>query len=141
MIVTRALSLLLLALFVGACNVAAAADELDSSDGMEEGREWLALVDGGRFAEAWETASASFRKGVETEKWVIAAVQARTGLGPLVSRKLRTANHTRQIAGLPDGEYLVIHYDVRFERRPLASESLILERENNRWRVSGYWIR
>ena len=139
--VTRALSVLLLALLVGACKVAAA-EEFDSAPGMEEGREWLVLIDGARFAEAWETAAEAFRKGLPREQWELAAVQARTGLGPLMGRKLRTASHTRQLPGLPDGEYLVIQFDVRFERRLLASESLVLEREkDNRWRVAGYWIR
>ena len=138
---TRALSVLLLALLVGACNVAAA-EEIDSAEGMEEGREWLVLIDGARFAEAWETAAEAFRKDLPRDKWELAAVQARTGLGPLMGRKLRTASHTRQLPGLPDGEYLVIQFDVRFERRLLASESLVLEREkDNRWRVAGYWIR
>jgi hypothetical protein len=142
---TRTLSLLLLALFVAACNVAAADDEveaLDSSNGMEEAREWIAMVDGARFAEAWEASGAAFRKDMDQEKWELAAVQARTGLGPLTSRKLRSATHTRQLAGMPEGEYLVIRYNVGFERRPLGSETLILEREkDSRWRVAGYSIR
>jgi hypothetical protein len=139
---TRTLSMLLAAALLAACNAAAAAEELDSADGMEEGREWLALVDGARFADAWDAAAEAFRRNLTRDTWERAAVQARTGLGPLIARKLRTATHTRQLPGLPDAEYLVIQYDVRFERRPLAGESLVLEREkDNRWRVAGYSIK
>ena len=141
--IARGVSLLCLAVFLGACNIAAAAEEdIDTSDGMQAAREWMALVDGARFGEAWDAAAAVIRNGIERDKWEIAAVQARTGVGPVFSRKLRTANHARQLPGVPDGEYLVIFYDVRFERRPLATEALTLEREKDgKWRVAGYWIK
>lgn len=138
---TRTLSLLSLAVFLGACNVAAA-QELETREAMEVAREWLDLVDGGRYGEAWTASGATFRAAVEREKWEIAATQARNAAGALVARKLRTASSTKVIPGVPEGEYIVIQYDTRFDKLPLASETLTTEREKDgRWRVVGYWIR
>jgi hypothetical protein len=140
--VIRASSMLLLALLAGACNLAAAAEELETQQAMEVAREWLDLVDGARFGDAWDGAGAIFRGAVEREKWEIAATQARGAAGGLISRKLRTAAFTRKLANAPDGDYVVIHYDTRFERQGLASETLTTGREKDgRWRVVGYWIR
>jgi hypothetical protein len=142
MIVTRALLLLVPALVAGACNVAAAAEELETHHAMEVAREWLELVDGARFGDAWDGAGAKFRGAVERETWEIAATRARGAAGGLISRKLRTAAFTRKLPNAPDGDYVVIQYDTRFEKQGLASESLTTEREKDgRWRVVGYWIR
>ena len=139
--VTRNLSLLLLALLVGACNVAAA-EELDTRDAMEVAREWLVLVDGSAYGEAWDTAGTMFRGSVEREKWEIAVTQARNTAGALMARKLRTASFTRQLPNKPEGEYVIIHFDTRFEKQGLVSESVTTERDKDgRWRVAGYWIR
>ena len=140
---TRSLSLLLLALLVGACNVAAAADEeLDTREAMEVARDWLVLVDGGRYGEAWDSAGSMFRNAVEREKWEIAATSARNNAGPLMGRKFRTASFTRKLPNVPDGEYIVIHYDTRFDKQGFTTESLTTERDKDgRWRVAGYWIR
>jgi len=109
---------------------------------MEEAREWLVAMDGGRYGEAWESASESFRGSIERVKWEIAAQEGRSAAGVLIARKLRTATYTRQVPGAPVGEYVAIVYDSRFERRAVAIELLTAERgKDGRWRIAGYSIR
>lgn len=146
--VSRSAALLLAAVLLAGCNVAIAAEEadtqasIDTTPAMEEARAWLAVMDEGRYGDAWESASESFRSSIERVKWEIAAQEGRNAAGVLIARKLRTASYTRQVPGAPLGEYVAIVFDTRFERRPAAIELLTAERgPDGRWRIAGYSIR
>jgi hypothetical protein len=103
---------------------------------------WLALVDAGRYAESWEAASSVFRKGVTKADWEKAARAAREPLGALKSRTTKSATFTRTLPGAPDGEYVVIQTDARFEHKAAAVETVTPMREKDgAWRVSGYYVR
>ena len=149
MTVSRSLVLLLALVLFRGCNVAIAAEEaedktasLDTTPAMEEAREWLVAMDGGRYGDAWESASESFRGSIERVKWEIAAQQGRNAAGVLIARKLRSSTYMRQVPGAPIGEYVAIVYDSRFERRTVALELLTAERgKDGRWRIAGYSIR
>ena len=124
------------------CNVAAAADEIDTSAGMTAANEWLALVDRGRYGESWDAAGARFREAIERTKWETTVDSVRGPLGPVVVRKLRTATFARVLPDAPEGEYVVIEFDTRFDKRPLAAETVTSAREKDgSWKVAGYWIR
>ena len=127
----------------GCCVAAAAADEtIDTSDAMAAANAWLALVDRGRGRESYELGAESFRNGVEQLKWEVAVDTVRNTLGSVVARKLRSATYTRTLPGAPDGEYVVIYFDTRFERKALATELVTTGREKDgAWRVGGYWVK
>jgi hypothetical protein len=100
------------------------------------------MMDQGRCGDAWEAASEGFRSSITREKWEIAADEGRSAAGFLIARKLRTATYTRQLPGAPEGEYVAIVFDSRFERRSIAIELLTAQRgPDGRWRVAGYSIR
>jgi hypothetical protein len=125
------------------CGIAAAADEeIDTSEAMAAADKWLYLVDVGRGRDAYAAAAESFRKGVEQTKWEVAADTVRNTLGGVVGRKLRTAHYTRTLPGAPEGEYLLIYFDTRFDKKALATELVTCEREKDgAWRVGGYWVK
>jgi hypothetical protein len=133
------------ALFLSAacgCNIAAAADELDTTAGMAAVTEWLAMIDRGAYGESWDRAARRFRESIERPKWEIAADAARRPAGAVIMRKLRTATFARALPGAPEGEYVVIQFDSAFEKVALAAETVTCEREKDgAWRVSGYWIK
>jgi hypothetical protein len=147
--ISRGVVLLFALAVLAGCNVAIAAEEpedttasIDTTPAMEEARAWLVAIDGGRYGDAWESASESFRASIERVKWEIAASEGRRATGTLVARKLRTATYTRQVPGAPLGEYVAIVYDSRFDRRPVAIELLTAERaKDGRWLIAGYSIR
>jgi len=124
--------------------VAAAADEeIDTSEAMGVANQWLALVDAGRGRDAYGAAAESFQKGIEEQlKWEVAVDTVRNTLGGVVGRKLRSAHYTRTLPGAPEGEYVLIYFDTRFEKKALATELVTCEREKDGiWRVGGYWVK
>ena len=139
---SRNIGVAALVLMLAGCGAAAAGDEIDTGAALTSSTEWLNLIDGGRYGAAYDEAAASFRKGIEKLKWEVAAQNARAASGPLINRRMRTATFTRSIPGAPDGEYVIMQFDTRFDRQPLVTEMLTSEREKDgQWRVAGYWIR
>jgi hypothetical protein len=127
--------------FAAGCNVAIAED-VDTSGGMSAANAWLALVDGARYGESWDAAAERFRAAMDRAKWEATAQSARAPLGAAILRKMRTVSFARSLRGAPEGEYVVVQFDTRFENRPLAEETVTSEREKDgTWRVAGYWIR
>ena len=115
---------------------------LDTSPAMRVAENWLAHIDSGRFAESWDDTAAYFREAMPKAQWETTLAQVRGPLGVAVTRKLRSAAYTRTLPGAPDGEYVVIQYDTRFENRPPSVETVTPMREKNgTWKVAGYHIR
>lgn len=103
---------------------------------------WLALVDGQHYADSWKAAGAFFRNAVTTEKWQEAVRTARTPLGVLKSRVVKSVTATKTLPGAPDGDYVVFQFNTRFEQKAAALETLTTIRESDgQWRVVGYFVK
>ncbi len=102
---------------------------------------WLSLVDEGRYPETWDQAAGYFRNALKKDQWVASLKGGRSPLGRLVSRKLKSKIYTNTLPGAPDGEYVVIMYDTKFENKESAVETVtpMLDRDG-KWRVAGYYI-
>ena len=115
---------------------------LDTAPAMHVADSWLSYVDSGRYAESWDDSAVYFREAVPKTQWETTLVQVRGPLGVAISRKVRSATYTRKLPGAPEGEYVVIQYDTRFENRPQSVETVTPMREKNGvWKVAGYHIR
>jgi predicted lipoprotein len=115
---------------------------LDTTPAMAVAESWLVYVDKGHYAESWEDSAAYFRGAVPKSQWETTLAQARGPLGIAIARKVRSATYTRSLPGAPEGEYVVIQYDTRFENRPQSVETVTPMREKNgTWKVAGYHIR
>jgi hypothetical protein len=102
---------------------------------------WLALVDAGKYADSWKTASSIFQEGVSEEMWGSAVGRARSSLGKVKSRKLKSAVYSTTLPGAPDGEYVVAKFETEFEHKQSAIETVVSNREKDgSWRVAGYFI-
>ena len=103
---------------------------------------WLVLVDAGKYASSWQAASQFFKDHVTRAQWESMLGASRDPLGKMVSRKLKSATYTTTMPGAPDGEYVVIQYDSRFEHKQSAVETVtpMLDKDG-KWRVSGYFIK
>ena len=120
----------------------AVAEDIDTSGGMAAAQAWLALVDGARYGESWDTASERFRSAMERVKWEATVQAARAPLGAAISRKVRTVAFTHALPNAPEGDYVVVQFDTRFANGALSMETVTAEREKDgAWRISGYWIR
>ncbi|MGA9421988.1 MAG: DUF4019 domain-containing protein [Rhodanobacteraceae bacterium] len=104
--------------------------------------QWLQSLDAADYRTTWQSAAAVFQKGVSERGWEQAARSVREPLGSVVARKLKTAQFSRTLPGAPDGEYVVIQYDTRFQHKAQAIETVtpMLDADGT-WKVSGYYVR
>jgi hypothetical protein len=103
---------------------------------------WLALLDAGKYGEAWEAAAARMRSAAQKQQFARSFGVVRDPLGKPTTRELKDAKYRECLPGAPDGRYVVIHYATTFENKKAAVETLALTQEpDGKWRVSGYFIR
>jgi hypothetical protein len=103
---------------------------------------WLALFDAGRYDDSWTAASALFREKVPKLQWQSSALKARSPMGALKSRTLKSATFKTSLPGVPDGEYVVIQFASSFENKASAIETVTpMKDPDGVWRVGGYYIR
>lgn len=103
---------------------------------------WLALTDAGEYSRSWEQAADLFRAAITKTQWEEAVRAARSPLGSLRARQLKSAVFTRTLPGAPNGAYIVIQYETRFEHRAAAMETVTpLREKDGSWKVAGYFIR
>jgi opacity protein-like surface antigen len=119
--------------------VSAAPD--DGAQAQAAAQAWLALVDGGKYADSWTQAAAAFRAQVDQNKWVSQIKPARDQFGPLVSRKPFNVNLTKSLPGAPDGDYAITRFQTDFANKKQALETVVMTLENGQWRVGGYFIK
>jgi hypothetical protein len=119
------------------------ADEKDDvAKAQRAATAWLALTDGGRYAESWESAAAAFKAGVTKSEWEKALKTVRAPLGALKARERKSATFTRSLPNAPAGKYVIIQFDTQFENKAGAVETVTPMREKDgSWRVSGYFIK
>lgn len=105
-------------------------------------KEWLALVDEGRYDRSWKDAAPFFQENVPEALWSQQLDAVRKPLGAVSSREVLGAQFATQLPGAPEGEYVVIQFTTSFENKPEAIETVTpMKGSEGVWRVSGYFIR
>ena len=103
---------------------------------------WLALLDQGKYEETWDAAARLFKGAVSKDDWKKQITAARSPLGKLVSRTVKSTKYLESLPGSPDGKYVVIQYDTTFEHKKAAVETVTpMMDPDGTWRVSGYYVR
>jgi hypothetical protein len=103
---------------------------------------WLGLVDGQRYADSWQAAATFFKNAVTEQKWQEMVQTARSPLGPLKSRAVKSLTSAKTLPGAPDGDYVVVQFNTSFERKAAALETVtVVREEDGAWRVVGYFVR
>ena len=109
---------------------------------QEVAKSWLALIDAGKYSRSWEQAAGLFKGALTKPQWEQAAKMARSPLGDVQRRKVKSARFTRSLPWAPEGEYIVIQYESKFEQRLSAIETVTpLREKDGSWKVSGYFIK
>lgn len=105
-------------------------------------QKWLALIDDGKYAQSWKEAAEYFRNAVPQDQWKQMLQSVRGPLGKMISRKVSTSEYKTSLAGAPDGEYVVIHFETSYQNKKSAIETVtpILDKDG-KWRVAGYYIK
>jgi len=133
--------LLLVAAVIAICSAAFAAQQPEQA-AESAATSWLALIDNGNYAQSWDEASSLFKSAVTKQQWQSQLEAARPPLGKVVTRSLKSAKYATSLPGVPDGQYVVIQYDTRFEQKQSAVETLTMMLDKDgQWRAAGYFIR
>jgi ABC-type molybdate transport system substrate-binding protein len=100
------------------------------------------LIDAGQYAQSWETCAAYLKKEVPKEEWVKKLSAVRSVAGKLLERKQNDYTYTKNTdEGIPNGEYMVYHFDSKFENKDHLTETVTVMLEaDNVWRIAGYFI-
>jgi Protein of unknown function (DUF4019) len=118
------------------------AQEGSTQSAQNAAQAWLALTDTGQYAPSWDSAAEFFKASVAKATWSSAISSARSPLGAMKSRKLKSATFTRNVPGAPAGEYVVIQYDIQFENKASAIETITpMHEKDGSWKVCGYYIK
>jgi hypothetical protein len=109
---------------------------------ISSAQNWLKLVDGGKYGDAWGRAAEYFKNVVPKENFITSLQAVRKPLGKIVERSLLSATYTKTLPGAPDGEYVVIQFRTEFENKKESIETITPQKEKDgKWRVSGYYVR
>lgn len=102
-----------------------------------QARQWLELLDQGRWADSYESFGARFRTLNSVQVWADASEQARTPLGAAVSRSFLS----QEALPAPPAGYEVVKFRTRFANRaePVV-ETVTFERQDDGWRVVGVML-
>lgn len=101
---------------------------------------WVALVDGGKYDDAWTASAPTFRSGVTREDWAKKVRGAREPLGAVAGRKPHGARFSETMPGAPDASYVVVTYATDFANKKGATETVVTVQDGAGWKVAGYWI-
>jgi uncharacterized protein (TIGR03067 family) len=99
---------------------------------------WLAIVDGGDYAQSWEAAAAYFQRHISKEEWVRQLEHVRRPLGKVRSRKLSPPTFKANWTSF--GAKFV--FATSFDGLPAATETVTFARQApiGEWKAIGYLI-
>ncbi len=100
-------------------------------------------IDPGNYEESYEpTSETLFKAQVTKEQWVKDLTAARGVLREFRStRKISKILNLNALPALADGEYRIIIFTSEFEKKKEATETVTLVKEEDEWKVIGYFIR
>jgi Protein of unknown function (DUF4019) len=132
----------LVALLTAGVESSGAAQPAGAEDAAQKAAEtWLALVDGGKYAESWAQASTMLKKQVTVEQWTDLTTKGRSSFGAFTSRSVNSRQYSTSLPGAPAGEYVILTFDGHFATRS-AVETVVMVRDgDDGWRVAGAFIR
>ena len=103
---------------------------------VDAARQWLALVDEGRWDDSYKATGASFRTLNTAQTWASVSQKVRTPLGAMLSRELIS----EEFLPAPPSGYEVVKFRTRFANKADAVETVTLNREDGGWHVVGVTI-
>lgn len=109
----------------------AAMASVANSEVVDTARQWLTLVDQGRWDESYKGTGSAFQKLNTEQVWAATSEKVRTPLGAVLSRVVLSQ---QELPAPPNG-YQVVKFRTSYANKADAVETVSLERENGSWRV------
>ncbi len=118
------------------------AQTLPEEDAEKADDTWLNILDKGDYVGSWQHAAPLLQKQISAKQFAKGVKSARDPLGGVELRTLHDAKVTTQLPGVPDGQYVVAHYDTTFEHKQSAVETVVAAQQaDGSWLVSGYFVK
>ncbi len=103
---------------------------------------WLGLIDNEEYEKSWDETAVIFQNAVSRENWGPTVKNVRSMFGKFINREMKSATYATSLPGVPDGEYVIIQFITKFEKKENAVETITPKKnENGEWQVSGYFIK
>ncbi len=103
---------------------------------VDSARQWLILLDQGRWDESYQATGTQFRKLNTARVWATVSEKVRAPLGAMVSR---TFLSEEDVPAPPHG-YEVVKFRTRFANKAEVVETVTFDREGDQWRVVGVTV-
>jgi hypothetical protein len=103
---------------------------------VDAARQWLILLDQGRWDESYRATGTPFRKLNTAQVWAAVSEKVRAPLGAVMSRSFLS----QQDLPAPPHGYEVVKFRTRFANKADAVETVTLDREDGHWHVVGVTI-
>ncbi len=113
------------------------------ADALKAANQWIKLVDAGDYAKAWAATAPEFQKQVSKKEWIRGLDGYRKPMGKLLRRAVTQEQYANKLSDSPAssfGDYVVVQYRSRFERKDSANETVLTMLRGGRWVVAGYFI-
>lgn len=110
-------------------------------DASRSANDWLALVDGGHYAQSWNAASKLLKARITADQWTTEVRAARAKWGALLSRTETGTKTATSLPGAPAGEYVGISFRSLFANMEQATETVTMVKDGNVWKTAGYFIK
>jgi hypothetical protein len=103
---------------------------------------FLALVDDGRYREAWDSASSVFKGKMERPTWERFCTAVRRPLGRVRDRSARgEPDRMESLPGAPDHEGSIFSFLTRFDSGEVKREIVaVVRRKGGPWQMGGYLL-
>ena len=117
------------------------ADSVELSEDIRSAAdESLTLLDQDNFLGAWESSASLFNEVVSRDAWNSQMEGVRKKFGKAKTRTRTNAIVQKDPSNHPPGEYIMLNFDTGFEKDD-ATETLVLFKEDNQWRLAGYFTK
>jgi len=138
----KPIALIVIAIGIATATLPRAADEqIDTVPATRAALAWLAIVDGGRYGQSWDSAAEVFRSGVPRAQWESMVGSLRAKVGTVQLRKVMSVQFVRDLPKAPPGEYVMIQYSTRFENGQFTETVTPMHEKDGSWKVAGYYIK
>ena len=108
---------------------------------LDAAKQWLQTVDKGEYSKSWKTGSLTFKLTISEQHWNKLMKAIREPLGSVVSREPFEQRPAINPKGLPEGNYMVVFFKTKFQKKDNAHELVTLVQESDgNWRVLTYQV-
>ena len=109
---------------------------------IKAAQNWVMQIDNGKYLDSWDSAGAYFQNQIQKDRWSAALTASRLPLGKLITRELDSFDYQTESPGVPDGKYYVFTFNVSYENKNTAIETVSLFKDaTGSWKVVGFFIK